>query len=202
MSHQEYARPEVLVSTQWVADHLDDRNIRLVESNEDILLYNTGHIPGAVKIDWFGELNDPIVRDYLDGKHFARLMSSKGISRDTTVVFYGDKNHPKSHVRTFNIKMILFIELVLTPLVLFILFQSGFLIGIGMIIIPIFLIISMYVIFPLLTIIPKRRIAQAESGIFWTNTSIKYIDYANELIWLNKPYHTIKPDNFIVFNDN
>ena len=93
MSNQEYAQPEVLVSTKWVANHLNDPDIRLVESNEDILLYDTGHIPGAVKIDWFGELNDPVVRDYLDGKRFARLMSSKGISRDTTVVFYGDKNN-------------------------------------------------------------------------------------------------------------
>lgn len=93
MSNQEYAHPEVLVSTQWVADHLDDSNIRLVESNEDILLYNTGHIPSAVKIDWFGELNDPVVRDYLDGKRFAQLMSSKGIGQNTTVVFYGDKNN-------------------------------------------------------------------------------------------------------------
>jgi thiosulfate/3-mercaptopyruvate sulfurtransferase len=93
VSNQEYAQPEVLVSTQWVADHLNDPDIRLVESNEDILLYDTGHIPGAVKIDWFGELNDPVVRDYLDGKRFARLMSSKSISRATTVVFYGDKNN-------------------------------------------------------------------------------------------------------------
>jgi thiosulfate/3-mercaptopyruvate sulfurtransferase len=88
-----YAQPQVLVSTDWVAQHLDDPNIRLVESNEDILLYDTGHIPGAVKIDWFNELNDPVVRDYLDGERFAQLLSGKGISRDTTVVFYGDKNN-------------------------------------------------------------------------------------------------------------
>ena len=89
----EYARPEALVSTQWVADHLNDPAIRIVESNEDILLYDTGHIPGAVKIDWFGELNDPIIRDYLDAPHFAQLLSVKGISPETTVVFYGDKNN-------------------------------------------------------------------------------------------------------------
>jgi len=89
----EYAQPDVLVSTEWVAEHLDDPGIRLVESNEDILLYDTGHIPGAVKIDWFNELNDPVVRDYLDGERFAQLLSGKGISRDTTVVFYGDKNN-------------------------------------------------------------------------------------------------------------
>jgi thiosulfate/3-mercaptopyruvate sulfurtransferase len=88
-----YAKPEALVSIQWVADHLDDPNIRIVESNEDVLLYDTGHIPGAVKIDWFGELNDPIIRDYLDADRFARLLSAKGIGLDTTVVFYGDKNN-------------------------------------------------------------------------------------------------------------
>lgn len=89
----QYARPEALVSTQWVAEHLNDPTIRLVESNEDILLYNTGHIPGAVKIDWFSELNNPIIRDYLDAPHFAEFVSAKGISPETTVVFYGDKNN-------------------------------------------------------------------------------------------------------------
>jgi thiosulfate/3-mercaptopyruvate sulfurtransferase len=89
----QYAHPEALVSTQWVADHLYDPNIRIVESNEDILLYNRSHIPGAVKIDWVGDLNDPLVRDYLDGPRFAELLSNKGISPETTVVFYGDKNN-------------------------------------------------------------------------------------------------------------
>jgi thiosulfate/3-mercaptopyruvate sulfurtransferase len=82
-----------LVSTQWVADHLSDPSIRIVESNEDVLLYDTGHIPGAVKIDWVSDLNDPLVRDYLDGERFAQLLSEKGIGPDTTVVFYGDKNN-------------------------------------------------------------------------------------------------------------
>jgi thiosulfate/3-mercaptopyruvate sulfurtransferase len=89
----EYAQPEALVSTQWVADHANDPNVRIVESNEDVLLYDTGHIPGAVKIDWVSDLNDPLVRDYLDGKRFAQLLGNKGISPDTTVVFYGDKNN-------------------------------------------------------------------------------------------------------------
>ena len=89
----EYAHPEALVSTQWVADHLNDANVRLVESNEDMLLYDTGHVPGAVKIDWVTDLNDPLRRDYLDGKRFAQLLGSKGIGPDTTVVFYGDKNN-------------------------------------------------------------------------------------------------------------
>jgi thiosulfate/3-mercaptopyruvate sulfurtransferase len=88
-----YAQPEVLVDTEWVASHLEDPKVRIVESNEDILLYEQGHIPGAVKLDWLGELNDPVVRDYLDREGFERLVASKGISNDTTVVFYGDKNN-------------------------------------------------------------------------------------------------------------
>lgn len=93
MSTHEYANPNALVSTEWLAAHLNDADIRIVESNEDILLYDTGHIPGAVKIDWTTDLNDPLTRDYIDGAAFARLMDSRGITRDTTVVFYGDKNN-------------------------------------------------------------------------------------------------------------
>ncbi|MEI7770221.1 MAG: sulfurtransferase [Chloroflexales bacterium] len=89
----DYAHPEVLVDTAWVADHLSDPGVRLVESNEDLLLYETGHIPGAVKIDWVQDLNDPVVRDYLDAERFAALLASKGIARDTTVVIYGDKSN-------------------------------------------------------------------------------------------------------------
>ncbi len=89
----EYAHPEVLVDTNWLADHLNDPNVRIVESNEDILLYDQGHIPGAIKIDWVADLNDPVVRDYLDRERFEKLLTSKGIGNDTTVVFYGDKNN-------------------------------------------------------------------------------------------------------------
>src|SRR6266542_2841974 len=89
----EYAYLEVLVDTNWVADHINDPKVRLVESNEDILLYDQGHIPGAVKIDWVADLNDPVVRDYLDKQRFEKLLAAKGISNDTTVVFYGDKNN-------------------------------------------------------------------------------------------------------------
>lgn len=88
-----YAHPEVLVDTAWVAEHLHDPKVRLIESNEDILLYEQGHIPGAVKIDWVSDLNDPLVRDYLDRERFEQLMAAKGISNDTTVVFYGDKHN-------------------------------------------------------------------------------------------------------------
>jgi thiosulfate/3-mercaptopyruvate sulfurtransferase len=88
-----YAHPERLVSTQWLADNLGTPGLVVVESDEDVLLYETGHIEGAVKIDWHTDLNDPVVRDYLDGAGFAKLLSAKGISRDDTVVIYGDKNN-------------------------------------------------------------------------------------------------------------
>ena len=85
--------PEVLVTTEWVAEHLNDPRIRIVESNEDILLYDMGHIPGAVQIDWQKDLNDAVRRDYLTREQFEALMSANGIANDTTVVFYGDKNN-------------------------------------------------------------------------------------------------------------
>jgi len=90
---QDYAHPERIVSTAWVADNLDTPGVVIVESDEDVLLYETGHIPGAVKIDWHTELNDPVTRDYVDGEGFAQLMSSKGISREDTLVVYGDKSN-------------------------------------------------------------------------------------------------------------
>ena len=89
----EYAHPERLVTTDWLAGHLGQPGLVVVESDEDVLLYETGHIPGAVKIDWHTDLNDPVVRDYVDGEQFAALLGSKGISRDSTVVIYGDKNN-------------------------------------------------------------------------------------------------------------
>jgi len=88
-----YARPESLVSTEWLAQHLDDPDIRILESDEDVLLYDTGHIPGAQKIDWHEDLNSPLVRDYIAQNEFERLLRSKGISESSTVVFYGDKNN-------------------------------------------------------------------------------------------------------------
>jgi len=88
-----YAHPEVLVSTQWVADHLNDPAVRIVEVDEDVFLYGTGHVPGAVKMDWIADLNDPLIRDYVDGARFERLLRAKGIHRDTTIVFYGDQNN-------------------------------------------------------------------------------------------------------------
>ena len=85
-----YAHPEKLVSTEWLAEHLDDPGVVVVESDEDVLVYYTGHIPGAVKVDWHTELNDQLIRDYRDPEGFAQLMSAKGIRRDQTIVFYGD----------------------------------------------------------------------------------------------------------------
>ncbi|WP_210605220.1 sulfurtransferase [Brevibacterium oceani] len=89
----EYADGARLVSTDWVADHAGDPGVVIVESDEDVLLYETGHIPGAVKVDWHTELNDSVTRDYVDGEGFAALMSAKGIAREDTIVVYGDKSN-------------------------------------------------------------------------------------------------------------
>ena len=89
----DYAHPEALVSTAWVAENLNTPGVVIVESDEDVLLYETGHIPGAVKIDWHTELNDQVVRDYVQGPEFAEMMSAKGISRDDTIVVYGDRSN-------------------------------------------------------------------------------------------------------------
>ncbi len=93
-----YANPERLVSTEWLAAALEagalgDGRLVVVESDEDVLLYETGHIPGSVKIDWHTDLNDEVTRDYVNGEAFAALAAAKGISRDSTVVIYGDKSN-------------------------------------------------------------------------------------------------------------
>jgi thiosulfate/3-mercaptopyruvate sulfurtransferase len=93
-----YAHPERLVSTEWLAAAIKDGALEngklvVVESDEDVLLYETGHIPGAVKIDWHTDLNDEVTRDYVQGEAFAALAAAKGISRDSTVVIYGDKSN-------------------------------------------------------------------------------------------------------------
>jgi thiosulfate/3-mercaptopyruvate sulfurtransferase len=89
----QYAHPERLVSAEWLEQNLGTPGVVVVESDEDVLLYETGHIPGAVKIDWHTDLNDPVTRDFIDGKRFAALLGSKGITRDSTVVLYGDKSN-------------------------------------------------------------------------------------------------------------
>jgi thiosulfate/3-mercaptopyruvate sulfurtransferase len=88
-----YAHPEALVSTEWLAAHLSDPSIVIAESDEDVLLYDTGHIPGAIKIDWHADLNDAVMRDYVSREQFQELLRSRGIDDNTTVVFYGDKNN-------------------------------------------------------------------------------------------------------------
>lgn len=90
---ESYVHPEVLVSADWVEEHLNDPKVRIVESDEDVLLYDMGHIPGSVKIDWQGDLQDQLIRDYIDAEKFAAICSRAGISNDTTVVFYGDKSN-------------------------------------------------------------------------------------------------------------
>src|SRR5512141_3473776 len=89
----QYAHPEYLVETQWVADHTTDPKVRIIESDEDPLLYRAGHIPGAVQVDWFSTLQHPLRRDFLTKEKFEQVTSSLGISNNTTVVFYGDKSN-------------------------------------------------------------------------------------------------------------
>jgi thiosulfate/3-mercaptopyruvate sulfurtransferase len=93
MADKGYAQADKVVTTDWVAAHLNDDKVRIVESDEDVLLYSRGHIPGAVNIDWVGDLNDRVVRDYLGREQFEHLMSKNGIADDTQVIFYGDKNN-------------------------------------------------------------------------------------------------------------
>ena len=88
-----YASTEALVSTEWVAEHLNDPNLKIAESNEDPLLYTSGHIIGAVEVDWTRDLNHPLRRDYLDKNGFEVLMSRIGATPETTVVLYGDKSN-------------------------------------------------------------------------------------------------------------
>ena len=93
ISRKGYARPDMLVSTAWLAEHLGDRDLRILESDEDVLLYHTGHVPGAQKIDWHTDLNDPVQRDYVSPAGFQALLREKGIDESTTVVLYGDRNN-------------------------------------------------------------------------------------------------------------
>ncbi|HUG34386.1 MAG TPA: sulfurtransferase [Anaerolineales bacterium] len=88
-----YAHPEYLVETEWVAEHLNDPNIRIIESDEDPLLYPMGHIPGAVQVDWFSTLQHPLRRDFLTMEKFEETCSALGITNETTLVFYGDKSN-------------------------------------------------------------------------------------------------------------
>ena len=86
-----YAHPEVIVETDWVETMLDEPTVRFIEADEDVLLYELGHIPGALKLDWHRDVQNRLERDFIDQQSFARLMSRWGITNDTTIVFYGDK---------------------------------------------------------------------------------------------------------------
>ena len=88
-----YAHPEYLVDTEWVAAHLNDAAVRIIESDEDPLLYPMGHIPGSAQVDWFSTLQHPLRRDFLSKEQFEEVCSKLGINNDTTVVFYGDKSN-------------------------------------------------------------------------------------------------------------
>jgi thiosulfate/3-mercaptopyruvate sulfurtransferase len=90
---QDFSHPEVLVSTEWLSHNLDQPGLAVIECDEDILLFETGHIPGAIKLDWHTELNDPVTRDFLDGEAMAQLLSGKGISRSDSIIIYGDKSN-------------------------------------------------------------------------------------------------------------
>src|SRR6266700_3522074 len=89
----EYVHPEVLVETEWVAQHLNDPAVRIIEADEDVLLYEVGHLPGSVKLDWHVDVQDKLERDFVNQQDFEKLMSHWGISNDTTVVLYGDRNN-------------------------------------------------------------------------------------------------------------
>ena len=88
-----YVHPEVLVETSWVAEHLQDPKVRIIEADEDVLLYELGHIEGAVKLDWHVDVQDAVARDFIDQQGFEKLMGHWGVSNDTTMVLYGDRNN-------------------------------------------------------------------------------------------------------------
>ena len=92
MAENGYAKP-VLVTTDWLADHLHDGNVVVAEVDENPDLYDEGHIPGAVQLHWRDDLQDPVERDLVDKPTFERLLGERGIANDATVVLYGDKNN-------------------------------------------------------------------------------------------------------------
>lgn len=87
------SRSSALVDTEWAQAHLPDPKVVFVEVDEDVSAYDKGHIPGAVRLDWKAELQDPVIRDFVDRRHFEKLLSGKGIANDDTVVLYGGNNN-------------------------------------------------------------------------------------------------------------
>src|SRR5437899_5651847 len=86
-------RSDVLVDAEWVQDHQGDPGVVFVEVDEDTSAYDAGHIPGAVKIDWKKDLQDPVRRDFVDRAGFETLLSERGIANDDTVILYGGNNN-------------------------------------------------------------------------------------------------------------
>lgn len=101
-----YARPDVLVSTEWQERHLTDDDVRIVECDEQRDLYSSGHIEGAVQKDWATDVSDPVRRDYLRRATFERLMNSNGIENGTTVILYGDMNKLAGVPRLLDIQTV------------------------------------------------------------------------------------------------
>src|SRR2546423_12551650 len=93
LKESEYAHPEVLVDTQWAADHASDPRVKIVEVDVDTSSYDTGHIKGAIGLDWRKDLQARPIRDLLPKEELEKLLSSKGISADDTVIVYGDNNN-------------------------------------------------------------------------------------------------------------
>ncbi|WP_454194046.1 sulfurtransferase [Nocardia sp. Marseille-Q1738] len=91
-----YAHSHRLVTTEWLSANIGAKGLKIIEANEDTLLYDIGHVPGATKLDWRSDLNDPVTRDYIDGTRFTELMRAKGIERDDTVVIYGDRGNAQA----------------------------------------------------------------------------------------------------------
>src|SRR3954451_17129879 len=89
----DYANPNALVSTQWVADHLNDSNVRLIEVDVDTSAYGQGHVQGAVGVNWTTQLGDPVRRDIPSPEDWAKLLGSAGVGPDTRIIFYGDNNN-------------------------------------------------------------------------------------------------------------
>jgi len=89
----DYANPAALVSTQWVADHLNDANVRLIEVDVDTAAYGQGHIQGAIGVNWTTQLGDPVRRDIPSAQDWAKLLGSAGVGPDTRIIFYGDNNN-------------------------------------------------------------------------------------------------------------
>jgi thiosulfate/3-mercaptopyruvate sulfurtransferase len=87
------SRESALVDPTWAEAHLNDPSVVFVEVDEDVSAYDKGHIPGAVRLDWKSELQDPVIRDFVNKEQFEALLSKKGISNSDTVVLYGGNNN-------------------------------------------------------------------------------------------------------------